>query len=188
MIDSKQVLREYLKVEEEEYRKIGYKGKLHSIITGCEVGQIVRYMKVLRKDEYYTNTQKNFIKIVPAIYYRRKHNKLGIKLGISIPVNTFGKGLIIYHSQSIIVHKDVRCGEYAKLHGLNCIGNNGSERYEKLLSVPQIGNGLDLGIGAIIIGNIKIGDHVKVAANAVVCKSCEKDNTKLIGIPANHVD
>ena len=33
---------------------------------------------------------------------------------------------------------------------------------------PQIGNGCLIGAGAVIVGNIKIGDHVKIGAGTVV--------------------
>lgn len=183
MIDSKNVLVECLQIEEELYKEIGYKNKLHSFITQCEVGKIMAYMRILRKDEYYTNKKnKSILDKVFALICRRRHNQLGCKLGLSIPVNTFGKGLLIYHSQGIIVHKDARCGEYCKLHGNNCIGNKGSEENER--TTPIIGDGLDLGVGAVIIGGIVLGNNMKVAANAVVCKSFEKENGVLAGVPA----
>ena len=142
MIDNKEKYKEYIELEEELYREIGYKGRLHSFITQCEIGQIVFYMKALRGDEFYTNTcGKSIIKKCLGMYFRRKHNKLGVKLGISIPINTFGKGLLIYHSQSIIVHRDAKCGEFCKLHGCNCIGNNGNEN--KLRNTPVLGNNVD---------------------------------------------
>lgn len=181
MIDTKGKLIECLEIEEKLYRNIGYKGKIHATLTQCEVGKIFRYIVFLRNDEYYSNKQKTLCDRIKGAYYRRMHNHLGLELGISIPINTFGKGLLIYHSQGIIVHRDARCGEYCKLHGLNCIGNSGSEETS---GCPQIGNKLDLGVGAKIIGNIKLGDEVKVGCNAVVCKSCDKDSVILIGIPA----
>lgn len=180
MIDTKEKLDEYLKIEKELYREIGYKGKLHAWISCCEVGKIYAYIESLRKDEYYTNkTEKNLSDKLKAVYYRHKHNRLGVLLGISIPINTFGKGLLIYHSHGIIVHRDCRNGEFCKLHGLNCIGNNGADG-----GVPQLGNYVDVGVGAVIIGNIVIASHTKVAANSVICKSFSNDYQVLAGVPA----
>lgn len=182
MINNSAELHDFIKIEKVQYQKLGYKGKIHAIITQCEIGKIAQYAQALRKDEYYTNcSSKNIFNRILHLYWRRRHNVIGWKLGISIPVNTFGKGLIIYHSQSIIVHKDVRCGEYCKLHGMNCIGNNGVDEVD---NTPIIGNNLDLGVGAVIIGNVRLGDNIKVAANAVVSRSCLIDGSILIGIPA----
>lgn len=181
MIKAKDQLKKTLEYEEKIYRSLGYKGVMHALLSSCEVGYIFRYIKALRYDEYCTNNGSLFCKLVHP-YWRRKHNRLGIKLGISIPVNTFDWGLKIYHSQGIIVHKDARIGKNCSLHGMNCIGNNGKETGEK--NTPIIGDSCDIGVGASIIGNIKLGNNIKVAAGAVVCKTCEEDTIVLIGIPA----
>ena len=65
---------------------------------------------------------------------------------------------------------------------MNCIGNNGRDISNK--NVPVLGNRIDVGVGASIIGAVKIADNVKIGAGAVVCKSCEKEKAVLVGIPA----
>lgn len=181
MITTKEQLKYTLNYEQKFYRTLGYKGKLHAIISSCEIGYIYRFVEALRYDEYYTNSKKIFGKIL-GFYWKWKHNYLGVKMGIAIPVNTFDKGLKIYHSQGIIVHRDARIGKDCSLHGMNCIGNNGSENNK--INTPVIGNLCDIGVGASIIGNVKIGDNIKIAAGAVVCKSFEKNDMVLKGVPA----
>lgn len=182
MLKTKEELKECLKIEENLYRSIGYKGKLHSIITQCEVGKLFQLITYLRKDEYYSNDHGIVIYKLLNLYYRRKHNMLGWKLGVNIPCNTFGKGLLIYHSQGIIVHRNSRCGEYCKIHGNVCIGNNGTNREGQ--NTPVIGDYVDIGVGSSIIGGVVIGNYTKIAAGAVVCNSYETDGEVLAGIPA----
>ena len=55
-----------------------------------------------------------------------------------------------------------------QLHGNNCIGNNRKEDER----APHIGNNVEIGVGAKIIGDIYVVDNVKIGANAVVVKSC----------------
>lgn len=180
MIDSKEKLNKCLEIEKNLYQEIGYKGKLHALLSGCEIGKIYTYIETLRRDEYYTNkNSRSFIDKLKKAYYHRKHNKMGVLLGMSIPVNTFGEGLLVYHSQGIIVHKNSRIGKYCKLHGLNCIGNSGSEG-----GLPKLGDHVDIGVGAAIIGDITLASHTKVAANSVVCKSFRKEYQVLAGVPA----
>ena len=180
MINTREKLNDCLKIERKLYQEIGYKGKLHAWISACEIGKIYAYIEALRKDEYYTNkNSKNFIDSLKKAYFHRRHNRLGVQLGMSIPINTFGKGLVVYHSQGIIVHKDSRNGEFCKLHGLNCIGNNGADG-----GVPKLRDYVDIGVGAVIIGDVIIASHTKVAANSVVCKSFTNDNQVLAGVPA----
>lgn len=181
MIETKQQLKQVLDYEKKIYTELGYKGKLHSLISSCEVGYIYKYVEALRNDEYYTNCKRKLSKIKRA-YWRRRHNRLGVKLGIFIPVNTFEQGLRIYHSQSIIVHKDAKVGKDCSLHGMNCIGNNGKEDSER--NTPIIGDHCDIGVGASVIGGVVLGNNIKVAAGAVVCKNCRDNGAILIGVPA----
>lgn len=48
---------------------------------------------------------------------------------------------------------------------------------------PVIGNGVEIGAGAVIIGNIYVGDNTIIGANAVVTKDIPA-NTVAAGIPA----
>ena len=75
-----------------------------------------------------------------------------------------------------------RIGENSSLHGANCIGNNG-----KTQGVPRIGNNVDIGYGAVIIGDIEIVDDVVIGANAVVNKSVLTPGAVVVGVPARIV-
>jgi serine O-acetyltransferase len=48
---------------------------------------------------------------------------------------------------------------------------------------PLIGNNVDIGAGAKILGNIRIGDNVVIGANAVVLVDVP-DNSIAVGVPA----
>lgn len=51
---------------------------------------------------------------------------------------------------------------------------------------PIIGNGVEIGTGAVIVGYIKIGDGAVVGANAVVTKDVPPF-TLVAGVPAKHI-
>lgn len=119
--------------------------------------------------------------MIEFIYSRRK-NKLGNTLGFYINPNTLGAGTIIYHHGSIIINSNAVLGCGCKLHGNNCIGNDG-----KSLMTPHIGNNVEIGFGASIIGDITVADDVQIGAGAVVVKSCLKKGARLVGVPAKEV-
>jgi len=50
--------------------------------------------------------------------------------------------------------------------------------------VPVVGGHVDIGAGAKILGNVRIGDHAKIGANAVVTKSVFTQETA-VGTSAN---
>lgn len=160
------------------YEKIGYKGFWRSYLMGSEVGKIVSFLRLLRLEEKLLSSRSVFCKVY-CLLVKRKRNKLGILLGFHIPSNCFGEGLLIYHSGSIVVNRKARIGKNCVLHGENCIGNNGVTE-----DAPVIGDNCDIGIGAKIIGGVKLGNNIKIGANAVVTKSFEEDGLILAGVPA----
>jgi len=48
---------------------------------------------------------------------------------------------------------------------------------------PVIGNNVDVGVGAKILGDIEVGDNVVIGANAVVIRDVPSDSVA-VGIPA----
>lgn len=105
-----------------------------------------------------------------------------MKLGIIIYAGTCGRGIRIWHYGSTIISGDAKIGEDCVFHGQACIGNDGSGT-----AAPVIGNRVDIGVGAKIIGDITIADDVKIGAGAVVTKSCRETGVTLVGVPAKIV-
>ena len=142
-----------------------------------------KYQYTLRKTQYlYSKRNNNFFYGTMYILQCRYKNRLGRKLGIEIGENCADKGLMIFHTQGIVINGNARLGKNCKLHGNNCIGNSGLDR-----AVPIIGDNVDIGVGAKIIGGIKIANDIKIGAGAVVVKSCYKEGATLVGIPAREV-
>lgn len=106
-----------------------------------------------------------------------------IVAGISIPNSVqIGKGFYIGHFGQIFLHSDVKMGENCSigpgvLIGTRGLGNTG---------VPIIGDNVYIGVGAKVLGDIKIGNNVKIGANAVVLDDVP-DGATVVGIPARIV-
>lgn len=185
MINKLNELKSILKCEKKLYYKEKSIGRIIFDKFNRESNmEIWKYQKKLRITEYLFNGRKNVIKLILYMLYLRKTNKLGLKLGIYIPINVFDKGLKIDHYGSITINGLCKIGKNCRLHGNNCIGNKGVGREDKF---PIIGDNLDLGVGAVIIGNVNIGNNVIVGANAVVNKSWG-NNCILVGLPAKDIN
>ena len=183
MITSKKDLMEYIKADNQWLIPVTIKEKVIECVASYPSRILRKYLRYLRKQEYYINTANGSKwKGLLAVYYEGRQNRLGTRLGIEIGPNCFGKGLNIYHSGSIIVNPAVRAGANCSLHGANCIGNNGLTA-----DVPTLGNGVDLGYGAVVIGKIMIGDDVKIGANALVNRSVMEPGCTVAGVPAKIV-
>lgn len=112
------------------------------------------------------------IKVFNGIFVR-------IPYGIEIPIGTkIGAGLRLVHLNGIVIHKDAIIGKNCTIfHQVTIGANEHKNDYDK---VPIIGDNVYIGVGAKIIGNIKIGNNVKIGANAVVTKDVD-DNTTVVG-------
>lgn len=183
MIKSKKDFLEYIKADNHWLVPVTIKEKVIDCAASYPSHILHRYLRYLRKQEYYINTANgSMYKGFLAVYYEGRKNRLGTRLGIEIGPNCFGKGLNLYHSGSIIVNPAVRAGQNCSLHGANCIGNNGITK-----EVPRLGNNVDIGYGAVLIGDITIADDIKIGANAVVNKSFTEPGVTIAGVPAKVV-
>lgn len=172
MIKSKADLKEYL--EKDKY--VISPPKKHPRLLGDDIW---KYEIFLRKFEYYSNCGGGIISKILRLYYKYKHYKYGIKLGISIPINVFGAGLHISHYGSVIVSAKAKVGEFCVIHGCTNIGQ--SEGADE--KAPVLGDNVYIGPGAKLFGDITIGNNVMIGANSVVNKSFGND-CRVAGVPA----
>lgn len=141
---------------------------------------INRYLSFLRKEEKYTFSSPN----KPlAFWYRARKNRLGSRLGFIISAGCFDEGLILWHYGSVIVNPNARIGKNCQIHGNCCIGNLRIDSQES----PVIGDNVDIGQGAQILGAIRIADGVHIGAGAVVLKDILTPNATVVGVPGREV-
>lgn len=140
------------------------------------------YIRYLRSEEYYTTVHPN--KLLRYWYYRNK-NRLGAKLGFFIPAGCFGPDLKIAHYGSIIVNPHSRVGSGCTIHGNCCLGNKGTEHDEN--DSPILGNNINIGQGAQIIGNVHLANGITIGAGAIVTKSFDEEGIIIIGAPAKKI-
>ncbi len=100
--------------------------------------------------------------------------------GIELPCEaTLGRRFRIDHFGGIVISGDAVFGDDCIIRngvtvGLKHTGHRGS---------PILGNRVDIGAGAKILGSIRIGDDVSIGANAVVLTDVPA-NCIAVGIPA----
>lgn len=139
------------------------------------VDSIWIYQRTLRFYEYHKNVG-NKIRIC---YYAFLLQRRGLRLGFSISGNCFGPGLRINHHGLLIVNAKARIGKWCDIHqGVN-IGENGyiSEDGRFVSEVPTIGDFCFIGPGAKLFGGCKIGNNVRIGANAIINKDIPNNCT-----------
>lgn len=116
-----------------------------------------------------------------ALYVQMRSSEL---FGCDIhPGAVMGQGIMIDHAHSIVIGETAVVGDdVSMLHSvtLGGTGKAGGDRH------PKIGNGVLIGAGAKVLGNIKVGECSRIAAGSVVLKEVPTCKT-VAGIPAKIV-
>jgi serine O-acetyltransferase len=115
-----------------------------------------------------------------SLIYRIAFKMVQVVTGIELPCEVeIGENFVIDHFGGIVI------SGYAKF-GNNCRIRNGVvvglQRVDQPCA-PTIGDNVDIGAGAKVLGPIKIGNNVVIGANAVVIKDVP-DNCIAAGVPA----
>lgn len=104
--------------------------------------------------------------------------------GVDIhPGATIGRGLMIDHAHSIVIGETAVVGDNVSMLHSVTLGGTGKEEEDRH---PKIGNGVLIGAGAHVLGNITIGQCSRIAAGSVVLANVAPMKT-VAGVPAKVV-
>lgn len=104
--------------------------------------------------------------------------------GIDIHPNaTIGRGIMIDHAHSIVIGETAVVGDNVSMLHSVTLGGTGKEDDDRH---PKIGDGVLIGAGAKVLGNIHIGNCSRIAAGSVVLSDVPKCKT-VAGVPAKIV-
>jgi serine O-acetyltransferase len=115
-----------------------------------------------------------------SLLYKVLYKLVQIVTGIELPCEvSVGRNFVIDHFGGIIIRGFAKFGDNCRIRdgvvvGLRRVGEN---------NAPIIGNHVDIGSGAKLLGPIRIGDNVCIGANAVVLCNVP-DNSIAVGVPA----
>ncbi|MAQ83538.1 serine O-acetyltransferase [Psychromarinibacter halotolerans] len=104
--------------------------------------------------------------------------------GVDIhPAATVGQGIMIDHAHSIVIGETATVGDNVSMLHSVTLGGTGKEEQQRH---PTIENGVLIGAGAKVLGNITVGRCSKVAAGSVVLQDVPPKKT-VAGVPAKIV-
>jgi serine O-acetyltransferase len=104
--------------------------------------------------------------------------------GIDIhPGAKLGQGIMIDHAHSIVIGETAVVGNNVSMLHSVTLGGTGKEEEDRH---PKIADGVLIGAGAKVLGNIKVGRCSRIAAGSVVLQDVP-DCTTVAGVPAKIV-
>ncbi len=120
-----------------------------------------------------------FLRKILSLVYKVLYKCVQIITGIELPCEVkLGKHFVIDHFGGIVVSGYASFGDDCRIRN----GVVGLCRVDEPCA-PQVGNNVDIGAGAKLLGNIRIGNNVAIGANAVVLCDVPDDHVAF-GVPA----
>ena len=157
-------------IEAVQKRDPASRGKIEILLTNQGIHAILSYR--IAHWLYYNNF-RFLAKIVSQI----SRFFTGIEIH---PACFIGRGLLIDHGMGVVIGETAIIGDDCTIfHGVT-LGGVGDETGKRH---PTLYNSVFVGAGAKILGNIEIGNNVKIGANAVVLTDIP-DGATAVGVPA----
>jgi serine O-acetyltransferase len=115
-----------------------------------------------------------------SLIYKFLYKCIQILTGVELPCEVeVGRNFVIDHFGGIVISGYAKFGDNCRIRNGVVVGlaNVGEP------CAPVIGNNVDIGAGAKVLGKIIVGDNVLIGANAVVIKDVP-NNSIAVGVPA----
>lgn len=162
MITSKKELKFYMKADEIMNEQVFPQTIIKKLLFPSV---IKRYLKALRKCEYYHNLKKrSYFQNLVYIFHRVLLYHLGLRTGFEIPMNVIGYGCRIGHCSSLIINGNTRIGNYCALSN-NITFADGNPKV--------IGNQVFIGSNTVVAKCVTIADGCRISACSMVNKDCQ---------------
>jgi len=115
-----------------------------------------------------------------SLVYHVLYKLVQVVTGIELPCEAeVGRNFVIDHFGGIVVSGFARFGDNCRIRNGVVVG---LARIDDPCA-PVLGDNVDIGAGAKLLGRIRIGNNVLIGANAVVTRDVP-DNSIAVGVPA----
>jgi serine O-acetyltransferase len=137
-------------------------------------------MLVYRFGRWRYGVRPALLRRVFSLVYKILYKLVQILTGVEFPCEVqVGRNFVIDHFGGIVVSGFARFGDNCRIRNGVVVG---LARVDDPCA-PTIGNDVDIGAGAKLLGRITIGDNVLIGANAVVVRDVPP-NSVAVGVPA----
>ncbi|MDP8567762.1 serine O-acetyltransferase [Methylophilus aquaticus] len=151
-----------------------------NIYKGNWAAQGFWVMLVYRFGRWRYGVRIKLLRKLCSLIYKVLYKLVQIVTGIELPCEVeVGEGFVIDHFGGIVISGYARFGTNCRIRNGVVVGLKNVED----VVAPVFGDDVDIGTGAKVLGNIKIGSRVIIGANAVVLTDVPDDSIA-VGVPA----
>ena len=177
-IHTKQQLRDWLSVELAPYENLGRMQDLLNLFNANQGAILRRHMILLRTTEYHLNAGHK----LRALFWKLRLRRLQNRYELHVALNCCGRGLQIAHLGPLLMNGSVTVGENCLFHFNTALVAGGTDN-----GVPTLGDRVIVGLGAVVLGGVRVADGVAIGANAVVNRDVLEPNITVAGVPARKI-
>jgi len=120
------------------------------------------------------------IPLIPRVISQISRFFTGIEIH---PGARIGRRFFIDHGMGVVIGETTEIGDDVLIYQGVTLGGTGNEKGKRH---PTIGDRVVIGTGAKVLGNIRIGDDVKIGAGSVVVRPVP-DSSTVVGVPGRVV-
>lgn len=165
MIPNLKTLRFYIQADAIMNEQVFPHGFLRRLLFPCP---IEKFLRTLRITEYLNfKKERNLLWLPLYLLYKHKYQKISLKCGYEIPLNSLGYGCRIGHRCGIIINGATKIGNYCCLY--RCTFADGNPKH--------IGNHAFFGTNVVVCKKTNIADGCSISAMTFVNKSIDIPNS-----------
>ncbi len=140
-----------------------------------------RALLVYRFGVWRMRVRSKLLRFPLSFIYRRLFHHVRNHYGIELPFSAkVGRRVVIEHQSGIVIHGNCVIGNECYIRQGVTMGNKNIDRPG---DAPILGDRVNVGAGAKLLGKINVGDDAQIGANAVLTKDVPAEAIAL-GIPA----
>ncbi|MDP2339726.1 MAG: serine acetyltransferase [Deltaproteobacteria bacterium] len=140
-----------------------------------------RALAVHRFGNWRMNVDSKLARAPLSVLYRAAFRYVRNHYGIELPYSAHvGRQVVIEHQGGIVVHGDTTIGDRCVIRQGVTLG---MKNVGKPFDAPTLGEGVDVGAGAVVLGAITVGDGASIGANSVVLADVAAGDLA-VGVPA----
>lgn len=165
----------YLEQDFQRYAK--RKGNVIRYAYKASTNAGFRAVLLYRMGRWFKLKRMNFL---AGICQRLMHHLCHCWISVTADI---GPGFLIAHVGGLIIGGTTRIGKNCDVRQNITFGGNFQKKSADGRTQPWVGDNVSVGVGAVVIGPVKVGDNVIIGANSVVTRDIP-DNVIVFGVPA----
>ena len=152
----------------------------YCFLTGRPVSNKIKAISMfLNNSTFRANVYINRLQKTAGKKHAKLQARIFKKYGIVIDASSIGKHFRADHVVGIVIGSGAVIGDYCRIYQNVTIGQKNGR-------FPTIGDHVTIFPGAVIVGDVKIGDYAVIGANSVVTKDVP-EGAIAVGAPARNI-